>query len=139
MDPGWQAPDIQADREQGRQVLFWQAADGAEPAERLTHEKYEERPNDWSPDGRHLFFERQDPKTGWDLWVLSNTDGKARPIVQTSANEAIGAISPDGRWLAYQSDISGLDEVYVRSFPRCSRWWGFRLGGGRVRAGPRTA
>ena len=121
---------FRSDREPGPQVLFWQAADGGESAERLTHEKYQEWPNDWSPDGRNLFFSRQDPKTGWDLWLLSKTDGKARPIVQTSANEQDGAISPDGRWLAYQSDQSGRAEVYVRSFPNVSRMWPVSSGGG---------
>jgi hypothetical protein len=75
-------------------------------------------PTDWSWDGRFIIYRQLDPKTKWDVWVLPVTGGgEAFPAVQTEANEIAGSLSPDGRWLAYASDVSGRYEVYVQSFP----------------------
>jgi Tol biopolymer transport system component len=72
-------------------------------------------PCDWSPDGRLLMYYVPDPKTGTDLWLLS--EGKRQPslFLRTSANELWGQFSPDGRWVAYQSNETGRYEIYVRS------------------------
>ena len=77
------------------------------------------RPLSWSSDGKFILFRLQDPKTGgYDLWVLPmEGDPKARPLIATPAEEAWGAFSPDGRWLAYMSNESGRREVYVVPFP----------------------
>ncbi len=56
------------------------------------------------------------PRTGSDLWTLT-LDGKAAPLLATSAQERDPRLSPDGRWLAYQSNTAGRDDVYVASFP----------------------
>jgi serine/threonine protein kinase/Tol biopolymer transport system component len=74
-------------------------------------------PCDWSPDGQHLIYYVPDPKTGTDLWVLP-LEGSRVPFVflQTEANELWGQFSPDGRWLAYQSNETGRFEIYVRPF-----------------------
>jgi serine/threonine-protein kinase len=56
------------------------------------------------------------PRTGGDLWTLT-LDGKAAPLLVTSAQERDPRLSPDGRWLAYQSNTAGRDDVYVASFP----------------------
>ena len=71
-------------------------------------------PCDWSPDGRLLMYYVPDPKTGTDLWVLS--EGKREPslFLRTPANELWGQFSPDGRWVAYQSNETGRYEIYVR-------------------------
>jgi hypothetical protein len=50
------------------------------------------------------------------LWTLT-LDGKAAPLLATSAQERDPRLSPDGRWLAYQSNTAGRDDVYVASFP----------------------
>lgn len=73
--------------------------------------------NDWSPDARHIVFTRHDPQTKLDLWTVPLSGGAARPVLTTSFNEVQARISPDGRWLAYASDESGAQEVYVRRFP----------------------
>ena len=51
-----------------------------------------------------------------DIWVLPES-GKARPFLATPADEASPVFSPDGRWLAFTSDHSGNQEVYVKHYP----------------------
>jgi Tol biopolymer transport system component/predicted Ser/Thr protein kinase len=70
--------------------------------------------SDWSTDGRLLYMSRT-PETKADLWVLPSDGGKAFPVVAGPANERYGKFSPDGRWIAYISDETGGDEVYVAS------------------------
>src|SRR5262249_4262493 len=75
---------------------------------------------DWSRDGRFIIYTQTDPKTKADVWVLPvNGSGEAKPspVLQSGANETSARLSPDGRWLAYASDASGRNEVYVQSFP----------------------
>jgi len=77
-------------------------------------------PVDWSRDGRFLLVEYQDPKATrrTDLWVLAMTgDRRLSPFRQTDFNEREGQFSPDGGWIAYTSDDSGRNEVYVEGFP----------------------
>jgi DNA-binding winged helix-turn-helix (wHTH) protein/Tol biopolymer transport system component len=73
--------------------------------------------NDWSPDARHIVYTRHDPETKLDLWHVPLTGEASRPLLQTMFNEAQARISPDGRWIAYASDESGTQEVYVRRYP----------------------
>src|SRR5215831_18113650 len=74
-------------------------------------------PCDCSRSGRFLIYSEAAPKTGYDLWMLPLT-GKAAPIplLRGEANERCGAISPDGNWIAYSSDESGRNEIYVQAF-----------------------
>jgi eukaryotic-like serine/threonine-protein kinase len=76
-------------------------------------------PSDWSRDGRWIVYTENDPRTRGDIWLLpvaSNTPRQAVALLRTPANESQGQISPDGRWLAYASDLSGSDRVYLRPF-----------------------
>jgi serine/threonine protein kinase/Tol biopolymer transport system component len=73
---------------------------------------------DWSPDGHVLLYRRLDPKTGTDIWALPlEGDRRAFPVVQTGFEERDAQFSPDGKWIAYQSNESGTFEVYVQPFP----------------------
>jgi hypothetical protein len=76
---------------------------------------------DWSPDGRFVLLRELDPKTGYDLWVLPVSlpvgDRKPVPFANSIYQEREGKFSPDGNWVAYQSDESGRFEVYVQRFP----------------------
>ena len=75
-------------------------------------------PMDWSSDGRFVLYSTLEPKHGFDLWALPmNGDRKPFPVVQTEFNEGVAEFSPDGRWIAYQSDKTGQPEIYVRPFP----------------------
>jgi Tol biopolymer transport system component len=87
---------------------------------------------DWSRDGRLLLFYRQGKDTGWDIWALSmQGEKKAFPVVQTKFAELRPSLSPDGRYMAYQSDESGRAEIYVVNFPTPSSKWQVSTSGGR--------
>ena len=73
--------------------------------------------NEWSRDGRHIVYAEHSTATKLDLWLLPLDGGPARPLLNTSFNEAQARLSPDGRWMAYVSDESGTSEVYVRRYP----------------------
>ena len=74
-------------------------------------------PTSWSRDGRFLLYSATDPKTKTDLWVLPMSgDKKSVPFLRTDFNEQDGRFSPDGRYVAYVSDESGRNEIYVRDF-----------------------
>jgi Tol biopolymer transport system component/aminoglycoside phosphotransferase (APT) family kinase protein len=77
--------------------------------------------NDWSPDGRYLFYQEQSPLTGNDIWMLSVQDHKASALLNGPFNQIEAALSPDGRWLAYTSDEGGSRQVYVQKFPKPER------------------
>jgi serine/threonine protein kinase len=91
---------------------------------------------DWSPDGRVLLFQVNDPRknTQMDLWTYSAADGKATPVLQSAFNEILGRFSPDGRWIAYVSNELGRDEVYVVPFPGPGGKWQISTTGGRAPA-----
>lgn len=86
---------------------------------------------DWSRDGRFLIYSARSPKTQSDLWMLPMMgDKKPMPLDQSPANESQGIVSPDGRWLAYVSDESGSEEIYLRPFPPMEGRWQVSTGGG---------
>ena len=65
-----------------------------------------------------ILYHNQDPKTDTDLWALPLAgDRTPFPVVQTPFLENEGQFSPDGRWIAYRSNKSGQDEIYVQSYP----------------------
>ena len=75
-------------------------------------------PQSWSPDGKYLAYTPASPETGTDIWVLPlEGDHKPWPFAQTKFMERQSRFSPDGHWIAYASDESGRDEVYVQPFP----------------------
>ena len=115
----------------GGSNLYWQVADGTGVAERLTTSaSLSQTAESWSPDGRFLVFSQWEAATGSDLWAFSIAEHKARPLLQTRASESAARVSPDGRWIAYESDQSGRFEVYVRAFPGASRDRQVSLDGG---------
>jgi Tol biopolymer transport system component len=130
-DPVW-TPDGKRiafnSNKEGQQNVFWQLADGSGGLERLTTSDY--NPISWSPDGQLLAFIEVNPTTQWDIWVLRLSDRKAQPFLRTRFNEAAPRFSPDGRWLAYNSDESGRYEVYVQPYPGPGGKWQISTEGG---------
>ena len=73
---------------------------------------------DWSADGRFLLYRTSTSRTGNDVWALPlNGDKRPFPVVQTDFDEGDGQFSPDGKWIAYQSNETGRFEIYVQPFP----------------------
>jgi serine/threonine protein kinase len=95
------------------------SADGSGTSETLLESERWVAPRSWSPDGRELVYESVHPETGFDLWTMP-LSGERRPVplVQTRFNEGNAAFAPDGKSVAYVSDKSGQNEVYVRPFAR---------------------
>ncbi|MDA2935056.1 serine/threonine-protein kinase [Acidobacteria bacterium AH-259-D05] len=120
--PLWTPDGLQvvfASRRDGGQFnLFWKAADGTGQVERLTTSPNRQSPYFFSPDGKSLVFQ-EEVEGSWDLHVLSmEGEPTVQPLLQTEFTELYPAISPDGRWMAYQSVESGRYEIYVRPFPK---------------------
>ena len=110
--------------------LYWKAADGTGAVERLNESKNALRPYAFTPDGRQLVFLEIDEEQRRNLGVLS-LEGSPEPLLSTEFDERNGEISPDGRWLAYQSNASGQHEIYVRPFPNVEDGqWLISNGGG---------
>ena len=74
--------------------------------------------SDWSPDGRFVLFSSQSPTTARDIWALP-LEGDRKPfvLVQSAFEERDVRVSPDGRWIAYQSNETDRAEVFVHPFP----------------------
>jgi Tol biopolymer transport system component/DNA-binding winged helix-turn-helix (wHTH) protein len=118
--------------------LYYTRADGAGEAVRLTESRNRQIPYSFSPDGKRLAFFEFNPQTQTDIWTLPLEDpgsdrpkaGKPEPFLVTPFDERAPMISPDGRWLAYESNESGRSEVYVQPFPRATGKWQVSVGGG---------
>ncbi len=122
-----------ASNAKGHFDIYVKSSSGAGDAEVLFESDADKYPTDWSRDGRFLTFSQLDPKgiTGVDIWVLPLFgDRKPYALLATPFNESNGVFSPDGRWLAYNSNESGKTEVYVTSFPRSGGKWQVSQGGG---------
>ncbi len=118
---------------QSQYNIYVKDASGAGSATPLLESDPEKFPTDWSHDGRYIAFERMDPKgkTKFDIWILP-TSGDHKPFayLQTPFNEGGAMFSPDGHWMAYESDQSGSFEIYLSPFPAGGSKWQVSQGGG---------
>jgi DNA-binding winged helix-turn-helix (wHTH) protein len=131
MGPIW-SPD-------GRQVAMT-SRDGSELIVRAVDDASERRVlargggvkilNDWSPDGRQIVYTRRGDSTHLDLWIIDTFTGATRPLLATAHSETQARISPDGNWIAYASDESGVLETYVARFQDMSEPQKVSIGGG---------
>jgi len=97
--------------------LYCQPYDGSSPMERLTTSNFPQWPGSWSPDGKMVAFVERRPDTGYDISILDVLSGRVTPFLNSQYNEMFPEFSPDGSWIAYTSDESKRNEVYVRAFP----------------------
>jgi eukaryotic-like serine/threonine-protein kinase len=102
---------------QGKTALYRVASDASGKPELLVDAEPNAVPNSWSPDGKTLVFTQPTPDHKPHLWSVTAPGGKAARLHEGDSAESNGEVSPDGRWLAYESSESGSGEVYVQPFP----------------------
>jgi serine/threonine protein kinase/Tol biopolymer transport system component len=127
--------------------LYWQPADGSTRAEPLLEGTVSRVPGSWHQNGKVLAFTEVGPgapenlmtvtidgdeRTGWKV-------GTPQPFLAAGGRQFEPMFSPDGRWIAYHTDISGPLEVYVRSFPHSGRQWVVSTTGGQDPVWSRTS
>ena len=133
--PVW-SPDgeqvVFSSRREAARNLFRKAADGTGEAQRLTTGEADQFPTSWSPDGTTLAFSERQPRGTRDIAVLTmDNDLASETLLVTEFSERYPEVSPDGQWIAYQSDESGRREIYVRPFPNLDTGkWQVSRGGG---------
>ena len=112
--------------------LYVKAASGVGAEDSLAHTPGSyEAPFQWSGAANTIVLAHISPSEQWDIWVMP-ADGRQapRPFLQSPFNECWGRLSPDGRWLAYASNESGHDEVYVVPYPGPGGKWQISTAGG---------
>jgi len=116
---------------EGSPGIYSKAASGATPGQLLVKLDRAVSALDSSRDGQYLVFASNTPTSTNDIWIVSlRGDPAPRPFLVTPFNESHPTISPDGRWLAYDSDESGRGEVYVQTFPSPGGKWQISNNGG---------
>ena len=118
----------------GKPVIYVKSADGMGVEQKLWEPPLAARPNDWTLDSKTLIVQERSSGTGKDRLVLVTADGNGQTtalIELAGANVAYARLSPDGHWIAYESDESGKSEIYVSSFPRVAGRLQISLAGGR--------
>jgi len=103
--------------------VHWKMADGSGPPEVLRRSAHPEFPNSWSPDGKVLAFTVSSIEPGSflgqsDIWLLPASDKRpAEPWFESPSDEFGATFSPEGRLIAYTSNESGNNQVYLRPYP----------------------
>jgi serine/threonine-protein kinase len=96
-------------------TIFWKSSDGSGPRGELTHGTYPRYPTSFSRDGKLMAFVEIHPSRRRDIWLMPlDGDRKPEPLLATDADERDARFSPNGQWLAYVSDETGRDEVFIR-------------------------
>jgi Tol biopolymer transport system component len=114
--------------------IYVRATDSGARPDLLFRGTFVKHPSDWSRDGRYIFFNAVSEGTKFDIWAVSTVDRHAGPILNTISDEQYAALSPNGKWLAYNSDDTGRHEVYVQEFDGIAagtrKRWKVSVGGG---------
>jgi serine/threonine-protein kinase len=119
----------------GRNNIFSTPADGSGKPERLIDSPRPQAPTSWSRLDNVLLINQLNESTSMDICEWSaDRPGPARQLVSTSKFEGSGVFSPDGRHIAYQSNVSGSMEVYLRPYPALEPKRQVSVGGGQTPA-----
>jgi Tol biopolymer transport system component/DNA-binding winged helix-turn-helix (wHTH) protein len=112
--------------------VFLALADGSVDDRAIVSSPQNERVSDWSSDGRTILYSLETANNGFDIWYakLSGDDWKPMPFLQTRSHEFAAKLSPDGRYIAYVSDETGRNEIFVRPFPTGEGKWAISTNGG---------
>jgi Tol biopolymer transport system component len=111
--------------------LYRKHVSGVGGDELLWESPYNKNVDDWSPDGRFLLYNEEDPVTLRNLWVLPlDGDRKRTVFLKTNSEEHRGQFSPNGRFVAYVSNEPGQHQIFVRPFPASDNQWQVSSGGG---------
>jgi Tol biopolymer transport system component/tRNA A-37 threonylcarbamoyl transferase component Bud32 len=134
--PVWTADSAEILYRNPTKGIVRKAANGTGSEQAVYNDDALRNPTDVSADGKTLIIGRSEPKTGFDLYLLSNPlqtgQHQLTPIVQTPTNEGLGRFSPGApKWMAYVAEESGTNEIYVTSLPGMpSGKWQVSNGGG---------
>ena len=102
----------------GVEGIYWQAPDGSGEPQRINDGDVPASPVSFSPDGTKLVFTTPPAAAPFNLGLLTlGSPPRTEMLLNASYSEGNGIISPDGRWLAYESNESGRPQIYVRPFP----------------------
>jgi Tol biopolymer transport system component len=111
--------------------IYEKRVGGGQPETVLLKMEGDQFPGGLSQDGKYLIFTTILAGEKPDVWALPlQEEGDPFPVLETEFGEGGWGLSPDGRWLAYSSDESGEDEVYVTSFPQPQGKWQISITGG---------
>lgn len=120
----------------GPMQIFRKSTSGSGEAVRMVEESADAYPTSWSRDGRFVLYTalgHGPSDSARDIWYLSVEEGgKPTPYIQTRFEEDSARFSPDDAWVAYVSDQSGRNEVYVAPFPDPSGRWQVSTNGGTL-------
>ena len=114
--------------------LFWRPADGTGRDERLlarAKDLVDLLGDGWSPDGRQLLFTKVPPSIQCAIGQIAiERPSDANVLLKSEFCNSFAAVSPDGRWMAYQSTVSGRSEIYVERYPALGNRQKISTGGG---------
>jgi serine/threonine-protein kinase len=120
----------------GYPELFWRPADGTGRDERLLARAKDLlmlRADGWSADGRQLLFSEVPPSNQGAIGQIAiERPSDANVLVKSEFGNDDAAVSPDGRWIAYRSNVSGRTEIYVERYPALGNRQQISTGGGRL-------
>jgi eukaryotic-like serine/threonine-protein kinase len=134
MRPQW-SPDgtrvaFSADWE-GPPNLYVVDARGGPARVLVPFDRTQQYPGGWTPDSRHVVYEKHDETFTSDLWIVDMVTGDRRLLLATEFDERRAALASNGKWLAYGSDASGREEIYLQSIPDGTSQARLSVDGGR--------
>jgi len=121
-----------ASQRNGKWAIYVKLADGTGTEEKILESNVPTMPMHWSPpDGKYILYWVNDAKTRGDLLAVPLTgDRKAIDIARTPADERNAQVSPNGKWVAYSSNETGANEIYIQPFPQGTGRWQVSMNGG---------